>query len=227
MTKLKQKELDKIKDVTVEDGLFELTYEDDFENLLSDDAITPEWIAENAFWLQLEGESDEAYALFKKYVALPIDKWKIENLKTTESQKTILHYSQTFEWQKRRLLYLKYQDWYLKKQQEMEHLNSIAMYRTNQAKILQNTSQSALALVEKLQQKIDSIEPDEIKVAAIPGFISALSTFVSLAADAEARALAVDKLLQLYGEELSALDLREHIQYIEMNKEELDIDESV
>lgn len=221
-----QKELEVIKDVEIEDGFMELTYEQDFADMLEHDEITPEWIEQNAIWLQLESEDDEAYNLFKKYAALPIDKWNVSNLRNIDV-KILEHYYETYHWKKRRLLYLKYQDWFERKRQEMEHLSSIALYRKNQALILQNTSQSALTLISKLQEKIDTIDPDEIKVANIPSFISALSTFVSLAADAEARALAVDKLLTLYADELNAIDLKEHLEYINMNKEELDIDESI
>lgn len=224
MDEINKKDLLAIQTIEVEDGLLDLEYESDFNNMLEEDSITPEWIQENAVWLQLDTEPDEAYTLFKEYVRLPIDKWKPNNMsKNAEELELIKKCFTKFEWKKRRLLYIKYQDWFEKKRQEMEHLNAISLYRQNQATILGDVSSSALTLVDKLRQKIDSIEPDDIKVSSLPTFISALSTFISLASDAQARALAVDKLLKLHAEELSALKLQEHIQYVNEHKEELDV----
>lgn len=208
-----QEELTNVEALEITSGLFELDYEDEFLERLQDDSITAEWLEENAIWLQLENESDEAYSAFKKFLALPIDKWALTAIRG-HNKEDVEGYYKLYYWKKRRLFYIKYLDWYERKRQEMEHLNSIAMYRVNQAKILQNTSNSALTLIEKIQKRIDDIDPDEIKVSNIPQFINSLGTFVNLAADAEARALAVDKLLQIHAEELVALDLKQHLDMI-------------
>jgi len=208
--------LDVIEKLNIEDGLLDLEYDAHFQQMLDADQITPKWVEENAIWMQLEGESDEAYEAFKKFVALPIDKWDVKFLPQTSNAQ---HYSFTFHWTKRRLLYLKYKEWLDKRRSELEHLEAISLYRDNQAKVLKSTTHSALTLIEKLRDRIDSIEPDDIDPRSIPQFISALSTFLELSADAEARALAVDSLLKLHAEDLSSLNLREHISLLQAQKE--------
>ncbi len=212
--------LDVIKKLDIEDGFLDLEYDAHFQQMLDADQITPKWVEENAIWMQLEGESDEAYEAFKKFVALPIDKWEVRFVAVSNAQ----HYSLAFHWTKRRLLYLKYKEWLDKRRSELEHLDAISLYRDNQARVLKSTTHSALTLIEKLRDRIDSIEPDDIDPRSIPQFISALSTFLELSADAEARALAVDSLLKLHAEDLSSLNLREHISLLQAQKEEFKVE---
>lgn len=207
---LTAKDLDVINRIEIENGFLDIEYEEEFQNLLDEDKITAEWVNENAIWMQLEDESDESYDMFKKYCALPIDKWDAKHLPQYKSS-LVQSYIDSHYWKQRRLLYLKYKDWFDKRKSELEHLEAISLYRDNQAKVLRSTSKSSLLLIEKLQQRIESIDADEIDPRNIPQFISAVSTFVSLAADAEARALAVDSLLGLHAEELSSLNLGKHM----------------
>ena len=207
---LETKDLDVINKLKIEDGFLDIEYEEEFQSLLDDDKITAKWVQENAIWMQLDGESDADYEMFKKYTALSIDKWGSEHLPQYKSD-LIDWLIENHHWKQRRLLYLKYKEWFAKRKSELEHLESISLYRDTQARVLRSTSRSSLLLIEKLQERIESIDANDIDPRNIPQFISAVANFVDLAADAEARALAVDSLLRLHAEELSSLNLSEHM----------------
>ncbi len=207
---LSTKDFSVINKLEIEDGFLDIEYEEEFQELLDEDKITVEWVQENAIWMQLEGEDDDAYAMFKKYTALPIDKWDAKHLPQFPHD-LVASYIENHFWKQRRLLYLKYKEWFDKRKSELEHLEAISLYRDTQARVLRSTSKSSLLLIEKLQQRIESIDAEEIEPRNIPQFIAAVSSFVDLAADAEARALAVDSLLRLHAEELSSLNLSRHM----------------
>jgi hypothetical protein len=214
---IKINELKKIEDLEIENGLLDVEYDEHFQSMLDSDQITPKWVEENAIWMRMAEESEEAYSLFTKYVALPIDKWSFKDLHDDDVK--VQHYMNIYHWRKRRLLYLKYKEWFEKRKSELEHLEAISLYRDTQAKVLKSTTESALTLIQKLQKRIDTMDAEDIDPRNIPQFISALSTFVGLASDAEARALAVDSLLKLHAEELSSLNLSEHMAAMSANKE--------
>lgn len=214
------KDLDAIKKLDIEDGLADLTYEQHFESMLSDDTITPEWVENNAIWRQLKNEPEEAYEMFRKFASLPIDKWEPWQV-TGYDTTTVTAYMNAFAWKKRRLLYLKYTEWLAKKKSELEHFEAISNYRDTQAKVLKSTARSSLLLIERLQERIENMSAEDIDPRNIPQFISALGNFVGLAADAEARALAVDKLMRLHAEDLSSLDLNTHIAQLNANREKI------
>ncbi len=214
---IKINELKKIEDLEIENGLLDVEYDEHFQSMLDSDQITPKWVEENAIWMRMAEESEEAYSLFTKYVALPIDKWSFKDLHDDDVK--VQHYMNIYHWRKRRLLYLKYKEWFEKRKSELEHLEAISLYRDTQAKVLKSTTESALTLIQKLQKRIDTMDAEDIDPRNIPQFISALSTFVGLASDAEARALAVDSLLKLHAEELSSLNLSVHMAAMSANKE--------
>lgn len=214
------KDLEVIKKLDIEDGLTDLTYEEDFENMLNNDTITPKWVEENAIWRQLKGEPDEAYEAFKKYASLPIDKWEPWQV-VGYDKATITAYLNAYAWKKRRLLYLKYTEWLNKRKSELEHFEAISNYRDTQAKVLKSTTRSSLLLIQKLQEKIEGMSADDIDARNIPQFISALANFVDLSADAEARALAVDKLMRLHAEDLTSLDINSHIAQLNAYREKI------
>ena len=214
------KEFDVIKDLNIEDGLTDITYDNEFESMLNDDKITPQWVEQNAIWRKLKGEPEEAYEAFKKFVSLPIDKWQPWQVTGFEVVE-VTAYMNAYNWKKRRLLYLKYTEWLDKRKSELEHFAAISSYRDTQAQVLKSTTRSSLLLIQKLQERIETMSPDDIDPRSIPQFISALGNFVDLAADAEARALAIDKLMRLHAEDLSSLDLNTHIAQLNADREKV------
>lgn len=213
-----KKEVNQLEKMEVVDGIFEATYEEHFLSLLSNDEITPQWLEENAIWMQDEGETEDEYALFRQYLALPIDKWEVSDIINDKAGQML---AEDKIWKQRRLLYLKYTEWFSRKQEEMAHLESIAKFRSVSADIMSAATNSSLTLVNKLKERIDTIDVDDIKARDIPSFIAALNNFVNIAADAQARTLAVDRLLQMFEEEINAADLKEHMRYVQSVKEEL------
>jgi hypothetical protein len=135
------KDLDVIKKLEIEDGLTDLTYENEFDAMLTDDTITPEWVENNAIWRQLKGEPDDAYEAFRKYASLPIDKWEPWQVGGYDKT-TIAAYINAYAWKKRRLLYLKYTEWLSKRRSELEHFEAISNYRDTQSRVLKSTARS-------------------------------------------------------------------------------------
>lgn len=212
-----------IKDVEVVDGYLDLTYDEHFQSLLNEDTITPEWLLENAIWAQLEEEDEYHFDFFKAYLKLPIDKWKPDDIMyyVIEMPPTIIDIAEQFNWKKRRLLYLKYTEWYQRKKEELDHLESISKFRNTTVKAVGLVSVAALTLIDKLQQKIALVRVEELKTRDIPALVSAAKTLMELSADTEARALAVDKLMQMFAEEMDASLLKEHMYYMQSQQGEV------
>lgn len=203
-TLLTKKDEDLLKEAGKELGLTEVTHGIEFYDRLKNDTLTPEWISNNALWLQFEDESDEEYEQFRFFVAQAIDDWLITDTGLAERNL----------WRERRMMYLKYKEWLERRKAELEQLDDINEFQQNEAAILSHTSSSLLTLLDKLEQRINDIEPEDINVRDIPTFINAVSKFSELTADARARALAVDKLLKLHEEEMEAALLRQTIEQI-------------
>ncbi|TXI88533.1 MAG: hypothetical protein E6Q36_05255, partial [Chryseobacterium sp.] len=164
------KELDVIKNLEIEDGLIDITYENEFESMLNDDKITPQWVEQNAIWRRLKNEPETAYEAFKKFVSLPIDKWQPWQVTGFDANE-VMAYMNAYDWKKRRLLFLKYTEWLDKRKSELEHFEAISSYRDTQAKVLKSTTRSSLLLIEKLQERIETMSAEDIDPRSIPQFI--------------------------------------------------------
>lgn len=194
-----------------------------FLALLENDSMTVEWIKENAAWKQLPQESDIMYLAFRYYIDLPFDKWGYEDAfdtfvaHTNRNDFVLNEYQAMYEgnqWLERRMAFMRYTEWIKRKNDELTQLQSISNFRNNQASLLSEASNASVVLVRKLAERIESLDPNEIKPSAIPGFISAISSFVSLASDAEARVLSVSQLLELFADELDDQILKKHLFYV-------------
>ena len=216
--KLQQNAGEDFKKVAVTEGFGEITYGMEFYDHLNADTLTVEWVEENALWLQFDDEADEEYELFLHYVNLPIDKWAVKDMYVSYDGDLSALMTDNM-WKERRMMYLKFQEWLQRRKDEFAQLDEIALFKKNESEILAHTSSSVLTLVRKLQQKIESVDIDDINTRDIPSFIGALAKFQEMASDARARALAVDKLLQLHNEEIDAQLLRQTVAELEGNEE--------
>lgn len=192
---------------------------------LAADSVSLEWLEENAPWLQCENESDFQYLAFKHFCLLPISEWEGRDALHLFSQKTGRKvnkneapmwdaWREEFDWIPRRLAFSAYYDWLSRKSDEMQQLSQIGKFRNNQATLLAEVSSATIGLVKKLGSKIDKIRPEEIQTKDVPSFISALVSFLNLAADAEARVLSVSQLLDFFEEQMDTQLLKEHIFYV-------------
>ena len=86
--------------------------------------------------------------------------------------------------------------------------------RNNQASLLYNISIATVKLVEKLAERIEYIDAEEIRVTDIPKFISALSNFIGIAADAEARILSISGLLAVLEDQIDRKIFQDNLFYI-------------
>lgn len=202
------------------DELSDIEIDKLFERSLQEDAISLEDIRDNAPWNRLSEEGDTAYDAFKYYVNLEIDDWEPESiLRFVElPDDDVDWWAKEFDWKERRMAYLKYQEWIRRRKAEMKQIENIEDFRDNQAELLKTSSRAAASLVSKLEERISQIEPEEIKVADIPKFISSLSTFLDMASDFEARFNTVNELLALYEDELNSHAIKAHINHNEKEK---------
>ncbi|HNS42698.1 MAG TPA: hypothetical protein PKN22_08055 [Taishania sp.] len=191
-----------------------------FERSLQEDTLTVEEIMESAPWKQLEGESELQYDTFKYYINLNIDEWEAVNvLRFIDiDEANAVEWCDEFQWKERRLAYLKYQEWLRRKKSELKHTEDIEEFRDSQAELLKSAGSATLNLISKLALRIEDLDPNEIKATDIPKFVSAISSFLDMTADAQARFLSVNELLALYENDLDADVIRQHVLLSEQGK---------
>lgn len=182
-----------------------------FDRSLAEDDIDS--IVELSPWNQLKSESDKQFKAFKYFIALAIDEWEPTEISkfVKIDEEEIETWSREYSWKSRRLAHLKYQEWLKRKKEELEHIDSIAKFRNTQINLLQNTGNATINLIEKLGQRINELDPSEIKATDIPKFVTAVAQFIDLSTEAEARALTLNELLALYQDELDSQTIRKHI----------------
>ena len=191
-----------------------------FERSLQEDTLTVEEVMESAPWKQLEEESELQYDTFKYYINLNIDEWQaIDVLRFIDiDEANAIEWSEEFQWKERRLAYLKYQEWLRRKKSELKHTEDIEEFRDSQAELLKSAGGATLNLISKLALRIEDLDPNEIKATDIPKFVSAISSFLDMTADAQARFLSVNELLALYENDLDADVIRQHVLLSEQGK---------
>ncbi len=191
-----------------------------FERSLQEDTLTVEEVMESAPWKQLEEESELQYDTFKYYINLNIDEWQaIDVLCFIDiDEANAIEWSEEFQWKERRLAYLKYQEWLRRKKSELKHTEDIEEFRDSQAELLKSAGGATLNLISKLALRIEDLDPNEIKATDIPKFVSAISSFLDMTADAQARFLSVNELLALYENDLDADVIRQHVLLSEQGK---------
>lgn len=204
-------------DFDFEELLVDVEVDKIFERSLQEETITVEELLENAPWNRMEGESDEAYELFIYFCNLDITEWKPEEIVrfVDTDDIDVFGLSKRYNWKSRRLSFLKYQEWIRRKKAEIDHLDSIAEFRDNQADLLKKSGKATIDLIGKLALRIEALDPEEIKAADIPKFISSVSTFITMSSDAEARFNAINELLALYESDIDSNAIRKHILLVE------------
>lgn len=195
-------------------ALVDIEVEKAFARSLEEDTITLDEILENAPWNQLEVESETQYDAFKFFVNLPIDDWEPEHItkfRPDIESDTADWWSKEFDWKERRMAYVKYQEWLRRKQDEIKHQEGISDFRDTQVSLLRSSSKATVNLINKLTQRIEELDPSEIKATDIPKFVSAVSEFIEMTTDTQAKLLTLNELLALYADDLDAQAIREHI----------------
>lgn len=204
---------DDLEDELINAAFVDVEIDKAFERSLVEETITVEDLLSLAPWNQLEIESDAEYDAFKYYINLAIDEWdagdikKFVDISDVEANRLLAAY----DWKSRRLAHIKYQEWLRRKESEIAHKEEIGAFRDTQANLLKTASSATLSLIDKLSRRINLLEPDEIKAADIPKFVSAVSAFIDMTTDAQAKFLTVNELLALYEDDLDAKQVREHI----------------
>lgn len=189
---------------TVEIPNIDVSIEPVFLQALSEDNVEMEALLAIAPWNKLDTESEEEYAAFKAYVGLSVDVWKPEaivaffDIDRNDAKKLY----KRLNWAARRMALLKYLEWERRREEEKKQVVNIRAFRDNQATLLRQSSMAAITLVQKLQERIAKLDSEDIKVSDIPKYVSSLSTFLTMAADAEARMTTINELLAIYEDEI-------------------------
>jgi len=192
----------------------------DFERALNEDTLSFEELMESAPWQQLEGETDLQYEAFKYFVNLQIDDWEVESVMSFANYDlpSLRRWSIDFVWNTRRMSYVKSQEWLRRKKKELEHKEGISDFRDTQANLLKTASDATLSLIGKLAQRIQELDPSEIKSTDIPKYVTAVSQFIDMTTEAQARFLTLNELLCLYEDEIDSKAIREHMTFAEKER---------
>lgn len=198
----------------------DIEYDKDFERALAEDTLSFEELMQSAPWQQLENETDLQYEAFKYFVNLEIDDWDTEGVLrfANFTKAEVNQWSVTFQWNSRRMSYVKSQEWLRRKRKELEHKDGISDFRDTQADLLQTASKATLSLIGKLAQRINELDPSEIKSTDIPKYVTAVSQFIDMTSEAQARFLTLNELLALYEDDIDARAIREHMTFAEKER---------
>lgn len=198
----------------------DIEFDKDFERALAEDTLSFEELMQSAPWQRLENETDLQYEAFKYFVNLEIDDWDTESVlrfaNFTDAE--VNQWSATYSWNSRRMSYVKSQEWLRRKRKELEHKDGISDFRDTQADLLQTASKATLSLIGKLAQRINELDPSEIKSTDIPKYVTAVSQFIDMTSEAQARFLTLNELLALYEDDIDARAIREHMTFAEKER---------
>lgn len=198
----------------------DIEFDKDFERALAEDTLSFEELMQSAPWQQLENETDLQYEAFKYFVNLEIDDWDTEGVLrfANFTKAEVNQWSVAFQWNSRRMSYVKSQEWLRRKRKELEHKDGISDFRDTQADLLQTASKATLSLIGKLAQRINELDPSEIKSTDIPKYVTAVSQFIDMTSEAQARFLTLNELLALYEDDIDARAIREHMTFAEKER---------
>lgn len=209
----------------VPDEIWSIDLGQEFTLQLENNSFDIEWLKANAPWNKRLNETNQQYALFKNYCESSDGKWNPESTYLEYIRKFELvddnsnrvlwgKLFEDYEWLKRRAAFFRYLRWIDDKKQEIEHLNKIADMRNSQANILHGASVATIKLLEKLTKRIDNLDETEIAARDIPKYITALNSFLGIAADAEARVLSIAGLLEVLEDQIDRKIFQDNLFFI-------------
>lgn len=198
----------------------DIEFDKDFERALAEDTLSFEELMKSAPWQKAEDESDLQYEAFKYFVNLEIDDWDVDSVLrfANFTLAEVSQWSATFQWNARRMSYVKSQEWLRRKRKELEHKDGISDFRDTQADLLQTASKATLSLIGKLAARINELDPSEIKSTDIPKYVTAVSQFIDMTSEAQARFLTLNELLALYEDDIDARAIREQMTFAERER---------
>lgn len=100
-----------------------------------------------------------------------------------------------WKWKERAEAYDTHKDRVARATREQEHRNHLESYCEEKRKAAAAISKVALELLMKSQQRLKSVNVDDISVEKLPAFMRAAASLYDAAGNAQAEALAVDQIL--------------------------------
>lgn len=184
-----------------------------------------EYLENEAPWIKLKGETDDEYQLYLTYQSMPIHIW---NMKKVFQEFDVYFNSGSLrrlafnkfkavayknQWAIRRYAYHLYIDWLDSNNEMHKQLNLIAEYRKNQGIITKKATEASILLMDKVMDRIkdigviheDGVSKDNIRIQDLPKFLGAVKDIVNMSADAEARLLSINVLLELHAKEIAEM----------------------
>lgn len=153
-------------------------------------------------WKKREDETDAAYAAFRKYLDLGIER---SHRKVAEAlgrpagyTRWIEEWSSKYDWVKRASAWEAHLRGLEQAKAEKKHLEKLEAHRARQEAYARRVMGNALALMERIEARIAKLESEDIADAAeLARLIKATVDMFKAASDADAQALAVSELLRL------------------------------
>lgn len=157
-------------------------------------------------WDRQTGEGAKAYASFCVYrdmgrnrsidAAYRTEKGQPEGSKR-KAPRRWLTWSGENGWIGRAQQYDLYLELLARQERETKHLKDLEQYRERQRQVAAATTEAALKLLKKANERLESISQRDIPPGALPAFFRAAAAVAEAGAGSEAQALAMDELLRL------------------------------
>lgn len=160
-------------------------------------------------WDQQPNEPNEAYEAFLIYAGLPSSERSLLKASQTHAKKTgqkinetvprtWAAWSKTYGWVKRVDLYDAHREAELMKYATQEQISELVKFRKAQRYLAAKVSDTALLLIDAAMRRLETLNPEEISPNVIPQYVKAAAAIAEMAADAEARALLLQDIVEAY-----------------------------
>jgi len=160
-----------------------------------DDDTDRSWVAFQIYRNMHPGERTilKAYLAYRSSYDPDFD---AENFPHSAPPGSFSQWSTDYDWRLRAEAYDRYLDIVSRHEGEREHVDQLADYRARSLEFAKQAQESARKMMEKINKRLAALEPEEITAGLIPKYIQSVAVLFDKAAEAEARALAVDRILE-------------------------------
>jgi hypothetical protein len=149
-------------------------------------------------WNRLGNESDQAYEAFALYRDQgPVRSQERVSKELGKTTVLISRWSSKYNWVQRVRAFDQYLDLQVSREAEKRYIKSIAEFRERQRDLALKLSEAAVKLLVKANLRLKNIKIEDIEPDKLPAFYRAAAAVAEAGSNAEAEALAIEKLLMV------------------------------